>query len=41
MGTVPVTQVREDVVMAYKKEVEWQAYEKLLPFKNICARRKV
>nr|XP_043633966.1 U-box domain-containing protein 35-like [Erigeron canadensis]XP_043633967.1 U-box domain-containing protein 35-like [Erigeron canadensis] len=41
MGTVPVSQVREDVVIAYKKEVEWQTYEKLTPFKNMCARRKV
>lgn len=41
MGTVPVSQVREDVVIAYKKEVEWQADQKLLPYKNMCARRKV
>ncbi|KAF5759363.1 hypothetical protein HanRHA438_Chr16g0752681 [Helianthus annuus] len=26
---------------AYKKEVEWQTYEKLLPFKHMCDRRKV
>ncbi|PWA88505.1 U-box domain-containing protein kinase family protein [Artemisia annua] len=41
VGTVPVSQVREDVVIAYKKEVEWQADQKLLPYKNMCARRKV
>ncbi|XP_024985657.1 U-box domain-containing protein 35-like [Cynara cardunculus var. scolymus] len=41
MGAVPLSQVREDVVMAHKKDVEWQAYEKLLPFKNMCAKRKV
>lgn len=41
MGVVPASQVRDDVVIAYKKEVEWQAYEKLLPFKNMCAKKKV
>ncbi|KAI3800067.1 hypothetical protein L1987_35375 [Smallanthus sonchifolius] len=41
MGSVLISQVREDVVIAYKKEVEWQTHEKLLPFKNMCARRKV
>ncbi|KAL4575986.1 hypothetical protein LXL04_012074 [Taraxacum kok-saghyz] len=41
MGVVPASQVRDDVVIAYKKEVEWQAYEKLLPFKKICAMKKV
>lgn len=41
MGPVPLSQVREDVVMAHKKDVEWQVYEKLLPFKNMCAKRKV
>ncbi|KAD7480357.1 hypothetical protein E3N88_03493 [Mikania micrantha] len=41
MGPVLVSQAREDVVVAYNKEVEWQTYEKLLPFKNMCARRKV
>ncbi|KAJ0856051.1 putative protein kinase RLK-Pelle-RLCK-IXb family [Helianthus annuus] len=41
MGSVVISQVREDVVNAYKKEVEWQTYEKLLPFKHMCDRRKV
>ncbi|KAL9995696.1 putative protein kinase RLK-Pelle-RLCK-IXb family [Helianthus debilis subsp. tardiflorus] len=41
MGLVPVSQVREDLVIAYRKEVECEAYEKLLPFKNMCATRKV
>ncbi|KAK1409220.1 hypothetical protein QVD17_35745 [Tagetes erecta] len=41
MGSVLVSQVREDVVTAYRKEVEWQTYKKLLPFKNMCDRRKV
>ncbi|XP_076894117.1 U-box domain-containing protein 35-like isoform X2 [Bidens hawaiensis] len=41
MGLVPVSQVREDFVMAYRKEVECETYEKLLPFKNMCSRRKV
>ncbi|KAL9997173.1 hypothetical protein Hdeb2414_s0645g00929211 [Helianthus debilis subsp. tardiflorus] len=40
MGLVPVSQVREDLVIAYRKEVECETYEKLLPFKNLCATRK-
>ncbi|KAJ0850605.1 hypothetical protein HanPSC8_Chr13g0582701 [Helianthus annuus] len=41
VGLVPVSQVREDLVIAYRKEVECETYEKLLPFKNMCATRKV
>ncbi|KAI7738730.1 hypothetical protein M8C21_008621 [Ambrosia artemisiifolia] len=41
VGLVPVSQVREDLVIAYRKEVESETYEKLVPFKNMCARRKV
>ncbi|XP_071736498.1 U-box domain-containing protein 35-like [Rutidosis leptorrhynchoides] len=41
MGTVPISQVREDIRIAYKKEIECQIYEKLLIFKNMCSRRKV
>uniref|UniRef100_A0A0D9WLL9 RING-type E3 ubiquitin transferase n=1 Tax=Leersia perrieri TaxID=77586 RepID=A0A0D9WLL9_9ORYZ len=38
---IPITQVREDVATAYKKEVEWQANNMLLPYKKMCAHRKV
>lgn len=38
---IPVSQVREDVVAAYKKEVEWRTSEMLLPYKKVCAQRKV
>ncbi|KAK9060980.1 hypothetical protein SSX86_018160 [Deinandra increscens subsp. villosa] len=41
MGSVVISQVRDDVATAYRKEVEWQTHEKLLPLKNMCARRKV
>ncbi|KAK9078023.1 hypothetical protein SSX86_002080 [Deinandra increscens subsp. villosa] len=41
VSSVPISQVREDVAIAYRKEVEWQTYETLLPFKKMCARRKV
>ncbi|KAD5961339.1 hypothetical protein E3N88_12812 [Mikania micrantha] len=41
VGSVLISQVRDDVAMAYRKEIECQAYEQLLPFKNMCARRKV
>ncbi|KAG4190636.1 hypothetical protein ERO13_A07G042900v2 [Gossypium hirsutum] len=41
MGNLlPISQVREDVAAAYKKELEWQANEMLLPYK-MCAQRKV
>lgn len=38
---IPLSQVREEVVAAYKKEVEWQANEMLLPHKKLCTQRKV
>lgn len=38
---IPISQVRDDVAAAYKKEVEWQAAEKLLPYKRMCSQRKV
>ncbi|XP_076895404.1 U-box domain-containing protein 35-like [Bidens hawaiensis] len=41
IGPQLISQVREDVVTAYKKEIEWQTYQKLIPYKNMCDRRKV
>ncbi|XP_076897307.1 U-box domain-containing protein 35-like isoform X2 [Bidens hawaiensis] len=41
IGPQLISQVREDVVTAYKKEMEWQTYQKLIPYKNMCERRKV
>ncbi|CAK9135125.1 unnamed protein product [Ilex paraguariensis] len=38
---ISLSQARDDVVAAYKKEVEWQTTEKLLPYKKMCAQRKV
>ncbi|XP_041994968.1 U-box domain-containing protein 35-like isoform X1 [Salvia splendens] len=38
---IPISQVRDDVAAAYKKEMEWQAAEKLLPYKRMCSQRKV
>ncbi|XP_041994970.1 U-box domain-containing protein 35-like isoform X3 [Salvia splendens] len=35
------TPIRDDVAAAYKKEMEWQAAEKLLPYKRMCSQRKV
>lgn len=40
-NSIPLSQVREDVAAAYIKEVEWQTNEMLLPFKTLCARKKV
>ncbi|XP_033513301.2 U-box domain-containing protein 35-like [Nicotiana tomentosiformis] len=38
---IPIAQVREDVADAFRKEVELQASEKLLPYKTMFIRRKV
>ncbi|GMI76632.1 hypothetical protein like AT4G25160 [Hibiscus trionum] len=38
---IPISQVRDDVAAAYRKEVEWQANEMLLPYKKVCTQRKV
>ncbi|GFQ01027.1 U-box domain-containing protein 35 [Phtheirospermum japonicum] len=38
---IPISQVREDITVAFKKEVESQVTEKLLPYKRMCTQRKV
>ncbi|KAK3131562.1 hypothetical protein QOZ80_6AG0508120 [Eleusine coracana subsp. coracana] len=38
---IPISQVREDVASAYRKEAEWQASNTLLPYKIMCTQRKV
>ncbi|KAL6952532.1 hypothetical protein U1Q18_015190 [Sarracenia purpurea var. burkii] len=38
---IPLSQVRDDVAAAYRKEVEWQTNEKLLPYKRMCTQKKV
>ncbi|KAL6580601.1 hypothetical protein OROMI_008625 [Orobanche minor] len=38
---IPISQVREDVADAFRKEIEWQVTEKLLPYKRMCSQRKV
>ncbi|XP_047316155.1 U-box domain-containing protein 35-like isoform X2 [Impatiens glandulifera] len=38
---IPVSSVRDDVVTAYRQDVEWQTSEKLMPYKNMCIRNKV
>lgn len=40
-NSIPISQVRDDVAAAYKKDVEWQTNEMLLPYKKMCAQRKV
>ncbi|CAN6172389.1 unnamed protein product [Urochloa humidicola] len=40
-NSIPISQVREDVASAYRKEAEWQASNMLLPFKKMCAQKKV
>lgn len=38
---IHISQVRDDVAAAYKKEVEWQKHEMLLPYRKMCALRKI
>ncbi|XP_028804840.1 U-box domain-containing protein 35 isoform X2 [Neltuma alba] len=38
---IPISQVRPDVVNAFRKEVEWQKSQMLLPYKNMCDQEKV
>lgn len=40
-NVIPLSQVRNDVATAFKKEVEWQINQMLLPFKRLCEQRKV
>lgn len=40
-NSIPVSQVREDIAVAFRKEVEWQTDEKLLPYRKMCDQRKV
>ncbi|KAK7401437.1 hypothetical protein VNO78_12921 [Psophocarpus tetragonolobus] len=40
-NVIPLSQVRNDVATAFKKEVEWQTDQMLLPFKRMCEQRKV
>ncbi|KAI8564516.1 hypothetical protein RHMOL_Rhmol03G0187700 [Rhododendron molle] len=41
VGSFRLSEVREDLVTAYRREIEWQTDQKLLPFKKMCIRRKV
>ncbi|XP_074379530.1 U-box domain-containing protein 35-like isoform X1 [Apium graveolens] len=38
---IPMSEVRDDVGATYIREVEWQTDEKLFPYKNMCAQRKI
>ncbi|WCJ36438.1 U-box domain-containing protein kinase family protein [Euphorbia peplus] len=40
-NSIPIAQVRDDIAAAYRKEMEWQTRQMLLPFNIICTRRKV
>ncbi|KAG6501757.1 hypothetical protein ZIOFF_041640 [Zingiber officinale] len=37
---LPIEQVRDDVVAAYRKEEEWRAQDMLRPYKKMCTERK-
>nr|CAD1820636.1 unnamed protein product [Ananas comosus var. bracteatus] len=38
---IPISNVREDVASAYKKEMEWRANTMLLPYEKMCSQKKV
>uniref|UniRef100_A0A803KT77 RING-type E3 ubiquitin transferase n=1 Tax=Chenopodium quinoa TaxID=63459 RepID=A0A803KT77_CHEQI len=38
---IPLPQVRDDVAVAYKKEIEWQRTEMILPFQRLLNSKKV
>lgn len=38
---IPISKVRDDIASAYKKEVEWQANDMLLTYKQLFSGRKV
>ncbi|KDO45279.1 hypothetical protein CISIN_1g003576mg [Citrus sinensis] len=38
---IPIEQVRDDVAAAYKQEEKWKTDRLLLPFRNMCAQRRV
>ncbi|KAG1354405.1 putative U-box domain-containing protein 35 [Cocos nucifera] len=38
---LPIDDVRDDVAIAYKKEIKWQTEVLLLPYKKMCAKRQV
>ena len=38
---IPVPQVRDDVAAAYKKEIEWQRTEMIVPFQKTLIQKKV
>ncbi|PIA61713.1 hypothetical protein AQUCO_00200004v1 [Aquilegia coerulea] len=41
LGNYPISQVRDDVAAAYKKEVEWKTNKMLLPYKQMFTAKKV
>lgn len=40
-NVLPISQVRSEVATAFRKEVDWQTNQMLLPFKKMCEQRKV
>ncbi|XP_058084702.1 U-box domain-containing protein 35-like isoform X2 [Magnolia sinica] len=38
---LPISQVRDEVASAYKKEVEWRTTAMLLPYKQMCSQKQV
>ncbi|KAK9151410.1 hypothetical protein Syun_009719 [Stephania yunnanensis] len=38
---IPISPVRDDVAVAYKKGMEWKASKMLLPYKQLCSEKKV
>ncbi|KAF5207396.1 U-box domain-containing protein 35-like, partial [Thalictrum thalictroides] len=41
LGNYLISQVRDDVAVAYKKEMEWKTLKMLLPYKQMFTAKKV
>lgn len=40
-NAIPISEVRDDVVTAYRQEILWQSEEMLKPFTKLFVRKKV
>ncbi|CAI0449642.1 unnamed protein product [Linum tenue] len=40
-NSIPISQVRDSVAKAYRKEMEWKASQLIVPYKDLCTQRKV
>ncbi|KAH7855921.1 hypothetical protein Vadar_030576 [Vaccinium darrowii] len=41
VGSFPLSDVRKEVVQAYKREIRWRTEISLLPYKKMCAQKRI